>query len=108
MDVIHEKMNVRDEGAGGNTPQAINLMMEQAKHQGVKQFRVGEITTTLLQTAVPVTFTHPLEDAYEVFIQPKSGVSVTTYPSNQSADGFTLNLTLGVNATFAYFAVGHI
>ncbi len=71
--------------------------------------RVGRVTTTILDTAIAVLFSSPMPDAdYEVVVQAKSNVSVTTFPSAPTTDGFTLNLSAGVNATFSYFAIGTV
>lgn len=76
-------------------------------HGGITQFRVGSVMVTVLDTAVSVTFSAPLPDSdYEVFFQPKSSVNVITFASALRVDGFTMNLSVGVNATFSYLAVG--
>lgn len=89
--------------------QLINRMFEAAQHPGISQFRVGTVPTTVLDTAIVVTFSTPLPDAdYEVFLQPNSNVSTTVYPTSMTASGFTLNLSVGVNAVFSYLAIGTI
>lgn len=75
-------------------------------HAGTSEFRVGSVSTTVLDTSKAVTFDVPLSDAnYEVFIQANANVGVSAYPSNFAPTGFTLNLSAGVNANFSYFAV---
>lgn len=102
-------MNSRDMSTRDNIFQLINSMFEEADHVGIAQFRVGIVVTTALDTAIPVTFSSPLPDSdYEVFLQPNSNVSTTTYPTSLRADGFVLNLSIGVNATFSYLAVGTV
>lgn len=74
--------------------------------QAHRQMRVGTVTTSILETAVPVTFDQPMPNAdYEVFIQPKASVGVNVYPSNLTSEGFELDLSAGAAATYAYFAV---
>ncbi len=85
----------------------VGAMFDSSTHVGVAQFRVGTVAVTVLDTAVPVTFSSALPDSsYEVFIQPKSPVSVSTSASALTTDGFMLNLSAGVNATFSYLAIG--
>lgn len=87
--------------------QLTNLMFEVADHPGIAQFRVGSIAVTILDLSIAVTFSSPLPDSdYEVFLQPQSNVAVERFASNKQTDGFTLNLSVGVNATFSYLAVG--
>lgn len=71
-----------------------------------KPVRAGTVVATLLDTALAVTFSSAFPDnAYQVFLQPQSSVSITYFPSVLTASGFTLNLSAGVNATFSYLAV---
>lgn len=80
-----------------------------ADHPGIAEFRVGSVTTTVLDTSKAVLFAAPFDDAnYEVFIQANSNVGVSSYPSNFTPTGFTFNLSAGVNANFSYFAVASV
>lgn len=107
MEVKHTPQDAMDIGVTG-IHQMINSMLETAEHPGISQFRVGAVTVTILDTAVDVTFSNALRDAdYQVFLQPQSNVSVITFADTLRASGFTLNLSVGVAATFSYMAVGN-
>ena len=43
-----------------------------------------------------------------IHIHPKSGVTTNTFANALTVAGFTLNLSVGVDATFSYMAVGRI
>ena len=89
--------------------QLTNLMFEVADHPGIAQFRVGAVTVTVLDMAVTITFSSPFDDAnYEVFIQQQANLATIVFPSNFTASGFRLNLSVGVEGTFSYFAVGRV
>jgi hypothetical protein len=108
MNVTHSVREARDLNID-DLRQLINTMFEIAGHPGIAQFRVGSVTVTILDTAVDIIFSTPLPDNdYEVFLQLQSNVSVIVFPSNKVASGFRLNLSVGVAATFSYFAVGSV
>lgn len=72
-------------------------------HDGTK---VGSFSVTILETSKVITFATAMPDAnYQVYLQPLGVVSASFYPSNLTPDGFTVNLSAGVNASFAYLAV---
>lgn len=107
MNVGHNIINSRDMDRG-DIFHVINTMLESVEHEGISQFRVGNVVTTIVETAIAVLFTMPLTGDYEVFLQAKSAVGVSAYASNLTETGFTLNLSAGVNATFSYIAVGQV
>lgn len=74
-------------------------------HDAVK---AGSFGVTILETAHDVTFDTPFADAnYEVVIVPRSLVGVSTWVTNLTSTGFTINLSVGLNASFGYIAVAH-
>jgi hypothetical protein len=75
-----------------------------AAHQNL---RAGAISLGILETTKDVVFDPPMPDdaVYEVFLQPRSGISVSFWPSGFTPAGFTLNVSLGALATFSYLAV---
>lgn len=74
-----------------------------------KALRSGSIAVIVTDLTKAVTFSTPLPNAnYQVFIQTQTNVSVVAYASALTITGFTLNLSLGVNATFSYLAVGNL
>lgn len=106
MSVIHA-LTVDRENMNGDVPSQMVNAGYLEPHAGIAQFRVGSVTTTVLDTAVTVIFDTPLPDAnYQVFLQPDSNVAVVVYPSNLTTTGFRFNLSVGVNATFGYLAIG--
>jgi len=108
MNVTHSVRNARDLNID-DVRQLVNTMFEIAGHPGIAQFRVGSVAVTVLELSVAVVFSSPLPDrGYEVFLQPQSNVAVERFASNLTEDGFTLNLSVGVNATFSYLAVGRV
>lgn len=72
-------------------------------HDGTK---VGTFVVTILETTKFVQFDKPMPDAnYQVYLQPLGVVSASFYPSDFTPQGFNINLSAGVNASFAYLAV---
>ncbi len=71
-----------------------------------KAIRAGSVALTSGQTSKAVAFAQAMPSAgYEVVLQPRSGLSVSLWPSALTANGFTINVSLGVNATVSYIAV---
>jgi hypothetical protein len=72
------------------------------------QMRVGTVSVIVTDLTKAITFSAPMPNtSYQVFIQTQSNVSVVAYPSLQTVSGFTLNLSIGVNDTFSYLAIGN-
>ncbi len=74
-------------------------------HGGNSQVRVGSVAVTILDIAVNVTFSSAMNNDYQVFLQPQSNITVSLFPSTKRPEGFTLNLSAGVNATISYIAI---
>lgn len=90
-----------------DTLTAINQILEKAWVKEVQPMRLGTVSMTLLSTTLAVVFDIPFEDAnYDIWLQPQSGVSVGFWASAKTATGFTMNVSLGVLATFSYLAIG--
>jgi hypothetical protein len=73
----------------------------------IRTTRLGGITLTALELSKVVIFekAFPRGNRYRVFLQPLAGVSVGFWPSALNDTDFTINVSLGVDATFAYLAV---
>lgn len=92
---------------GGDPTSAINSLFERAYVKGAAQARVGSVVVALLEFTKAVVFDDPFDNAnYEVFLQATSGVSAAYWASAKTANGFTLNVSLSLSATFSYIAIG--
>lgn len=91
----------------GDVLQTINSLFERAYIKGAAQARVGSVAVALLEFTKQVTFNAPFEDAnYEVFLQANSGVAASFWASAKTVNGFTLNVSVSLAATFSYIAIG--
>ncbi len=71
-----------------------------------KIIKVGFINTTINELTKEVLFPPgPIISNYQVFMQPLVNTTVNFWPTNLTVQGFTLNLSEGVNAAFSYLAV---
>ncbi len=105
MQVLMTMPNANDLYRGDNPADLFNKMIERAAFSA--QIRAGSVTVGLLDLAVSIIFASPLTDAnYIVLLQPLSGLSASLWPSAQTGNGFTLNLSVGVVATIGYAAIG--
>ncbi len=72
-------------------------------HQAIQ---VGTFDVPALTLSMPVLFDQPMpSDSYLVFLQPDANIGAQAWPSNFTVDGFTVNLSTSVTATFSYLAV---
>lgn len=75
----------------------------------VDTVRAGSIAVIITDLTKAVVFSTALPTTnYQVFIQTQTNVSVVAFPSALTKTGFTLNLSIGVVATFSYLAVGNL
>lgn len=85
----------------------MDALLSLADHDGIAQFRVGQIATGLFDTAFPVSFNRPMPDAdYHVFLQAQGNASVSTWATDLTVNGFTFNVSVAISATFSYLAIG--
>lgn len=91
----------------GDMLQAVTLLLQAITISGVAEFRCGTISLGILDLAKDVIFSSPLPSTnYFVFLQPHSGVTIAFWPGSFAIDKFTINVSLGALATYAYLAIG--
>lgn len=74
--------------------------------KGFQAIRTGTIAVTTLDTSKAVTFATPMPSTnYRIAFQSQTGIAANLGYSGKTVNGFTLNLSVGVNATVDYLAV---
>ena len=87
-----------------------NAFVTWQDHDGAHaSMRVGAFSVAITDLTKAVVFSTSMPSTdYQVFLQPETSVSAQFYPSNFTVDGFMMNLSVGVNASFSYLAVENI
>jgi hypothetical protein len=92
---------------GEAPPDLLNRILGQVQFSGIAQIRAGQITVSVLDLSKAIVFDAPLTDAnYIVIFQAQSSISAALWPTAQTANGFTLNLGVGVASTIGWVAIG--
>lgn len=105
--VVHTAADASLLASGAHSiPHLINMVMESAAHPGSAQTRAGRVSVGILDLSVPITFATPMpSDQYEVFIQPLIATAVALWPTSYTAEGFTLNIAVGLTGDISWIAV---